>query len=402
MPFSKIAQSIAPSATLALNARAARMRAAGEPVIHLGGGEPESLAPASAVEAGIAMLKTGEVRYTPAAGTPAMRDAIIAYTERFYGRKVPRENVMASAGAKQAIMVALLALVDPGDEVIFPVPYWVSYPDMARLAGGVPVPVKAADGTLQPALQDMEAAFTPRTRVVLLNSPNNPSGAVFDEDFVAGMVKLCEERDVYLLMDDIYHRMVFDGGTAANCYDCTDRKIDDTRIVVLNGVSKQYAMTGFRIGWAVGPAPLIKAMGNIQSHQSGNPCALSQHAAVAAIEGAQDSVDALCATLERNRNELMRLLAEIPGLGVNVPGGTFYAFCDFSRFDEDSTRLSEHLLEKIQVVTVPGVEFGLEGHLRLSFCGAMADVREGVRRMAWLLDAGGPAQLESAGRVFRR
>ena len=402
MPFSKIAQSIAPSATLALNARAAKMRAAGQPVIHLGGGEPKSLAPAAAIEAGIAMLRSGEVRYTPAGGTPAMKDAIIAYTDRFYGRQVARANVMASAGAKQAIMIALMALVDPGDEVVFPVPYWVSYPDMVRLAGGVPVPVRPSDGTFQPALEDMEKAFTPRTRAVLLNSPNNPSGAVFDEDFVRGMVELCEQRDVFLLMDDIYHRMVFDGATAANCYDCTEREVDDTRIVVLNGVSKQYAMTGFRIGWAVGPAPLIKAMDNIQSHQSGNPCALSQHAAVAAIAGAQDSVNELCTTLERNRNELMRLLADVPGLGVNVPGGTFYSFCDFGRFDRDSTRLSERLLEQVQVVTVPGVEFGQEGYLRLSYCGAMEDVREGVRRIAWLLDANGTPELETAGQVFRR
>ena len=402
MRLSQIAQSIAPSATLALNARAAKLRAAGEPVIHLGGGEPKSLAPESAIEAGIAMLRSGEVRYTPATGTPAMKDAIIAYTERFYGRRVGRANVMASAGAKQAIMVALQALVDQGDEVVFPVPYWVSYPDMARLAGGVPVPVAPRAGGFQPDLDDMARAVGPRTRAVLLNSPNNPSGAVFDEDFVRGMVELCEERDVFLLMDDIYHRMVFDGGRAANCYDLTDRDVDDTRIVVLNGVSKQYAMTGFRIGWAVGPAPLIKAMGNIQSHQSGNPSALSQHAAVAAIEGAQDSVDELSRTLQRNRDELVGLLRDIDGLGVNVPGGTFYCFCDFSRFDADSTRLSERLLEKVQVVTVPGVEFGLEGHLRLSYCGAPEDAREGVRRIAWLLDESGPDRLETAGRVFVR
>ncbi|MFN2372041.1 MAG: pyridoxal phosphate-dependent aminotransferase [Candidatus Krumholzibacteriia bacterium] len=402
MRLSTIARSIAPSATLALNARAARMRAAGEPVIHLGGGEPETPAPRSAVEAGIAMLRTGEVRYTPASGTPAMKDAIIAYTERFYGRRPARENVMASAGAKQAIMVALMALVDPGDEVVFPVPYWVSYPDMVRLAGGVPVPVRPADGSFQPSLDDMAKALTPRTRAVLLNSPNNPSGTVFDEEFVRGMVQLCERRDIFLLMDDIYHRMIFDGNAAVDCYGCTDRELDDTRLVVLNGVSKQYAMTGFRIGWAVGPAALIRAMGNIQSHQSGNPSALSQHAAVAAVADERDSVQELCTHLERHRNELMRLLAEIPGLGVNVPGGTFYSFCDFSRFDADSARLSALLLQKIQVVTVPGVEFGLDGHLRLSFCGPLSEVREGVRRIAWLLDPDGPAELEAAGTVFRR
>ena len=402
MPFSKIASSIGASVTLQLNAEAARMRAAGEPVIHLGGGEPKSLAPPSAVEAGIAMLKTGEVRYTPAAGTPAMRDAIIRYTEKYYGRRVERTNVMASAGAKQAIMVALMALVDPGDEVLFPVPYWVSYPEMARLAGGVPVAVTPADGSFQPTVAEMVAAITPRTRVVMLNSPNNPSGKVLDGEFLRGVVQVCEKRGIYVLMDDIYHRLVFDGRRAVHGYECTDRSVEESKVVILNGVSKQYAMTGFRIGWAVGPSNLIKTMANIQSHQSGNPCSLSQAAAVAAIDGDQASVDELHATLQTSRDEFVALLREIPGLVVPEPEGTFYCFADFRAFDADSTRLAARLLDKIQVVTVPGVEFGMEGYLRMSYCGSVEDAREGARRIKWLLDEAGPAELEAGGRVFRR
>ncbi len=401
MPFSKLADAIGASVTLKLNAQAARMRAAGDPVIHLGGGEPKSLAPVAAIHAGIAMLKTGEIRYTPAAGTPAMRDAIIAYTRKFYGRDVERPNVMASAGAKQAIMVALLALVDPQDEVVFPVPYWVSYPDMTRLAGGVPVPVHAADGSFQPTLDEMTAAITPRTKVVLLNSPNNPSGKVYDGDWLRGLVRYCEERDIYVMMDDIYHRLVFDGQKAVHCYECTDREVDDSKVIILNGVSKQYAMTGFRIGWAVGPRELIQAMNNIQSHQSGGPCSLSQRAAVAAIEGAQGSVGELRRTLETSRNELMTLLGEIPGLKADKPEGTFYCFADFRAFDEDSTRLAARLLDKVQVVTVPGVEFGMEGFLRLSYCGAIEDVREGVRRIKWLLDENGAPELIVGDKVFK-
>ncbi len=402
MSFSKIANATGASVTLKLNAEAARMRAAGDPVIHLGGGEPKSLAPAAAIAAGIAMLETGEIRYTPAAGTPAMRDAIIAYTEQFYGRKVERTNVMASAGAKQAIMVGLIALVDPGDEVVFPVPYWVSYPDMTRLTGGVPVPVRAADGSFQPTLDEMTAAITPRTRVVLLNSPSNPSGKVFDGDWLRGLIRYCEERDIFVMMDDIYHRLVFDGRPVVHCYECTDRSVDDAKLIVLNGVSKQYAMTGFRIGWAVGPADLIKVMANIQSHQSGGPCSLSQRAAVAAIEGAQGSVADLCGTLEHNRDELMTLLADIPGLKADVPEGTFYCFADFRDFDSDSTRLAARLLDKIQVVTVPGVEFGMEGFLRLSYCGPVEDVREGARRIKWLLDENDTPELRAGEKVFTR
>jgi aspartate aminotransferase len=237
---------------------------------------------------------------------------------------------------------------------------------------------------------------------VLLNSPNNPSGAVYDEDFVRGLVRLCEEKDVFLLMDDIYHRLVFDGGRAVHAYECTDRDLDDTRIVVLNGVSKQYAMTGFRIGWAVGPAPLIKAMGNIQSHQTGGPSTLSQTAAIAALAGSQDSVDELRRTLQDGRDELVRLLREIPGLEVETPGGTFYGFCDFGAYDRDSARLAAYLLDKVQVVTVPGAEFGMDGYLRLSYCGPVEDVREGVRRIAWALDKDGPAELRAGDRVFTR
>ncbi len=402
MSFSKIANSIGASATLKLNAEAGRMRAAGQPVIHLGGGEPKSKAPQSAIEAGIEMLRSGEIRYTPASGTLAMKDAIINYTANYYGRQVERANVIASAGAKQAIMVALMALVDPGDEVVYPVPYWVSYPEMVRLAGGNPVAVYAADGSFQPTVQEMIDAFGPRTKAVLLNSPNNPSGRVFDRDFLTGLMEHCQQQGVFLLMDDIYHRLVFDGRIPVPCYDCTDLSVDDANLLVLNGVSKQYAMTGFRIGWAVGPRDLIKVMSNIQSHQSGNPCSLSQQAAVAALEGAQGSVSRLGQELENNRDELVSLLREIPGLNVNSPEGTFYCFCNFSAFDENSTRLAAFLLEKVQVVTVPGIEFGMEGFLRLSYCGDIEDVREGVRRIKWILDEAGSNELKVGDTVFTR
>jgi len=402
MPFSKIANSIGASATLKLNAEAGRMRAAGQPVIHLGGGEPKSKAPQSAIEAGIEMLRSGEIRYTPASGTPAMKDAIINYTAKHYGRQVERANVIASAGAKQAIMVALMALVDPGDDVVFPVPYWVSYPEMVRLVGANPVAVYPADGSFQPTVQEMIDAIGPNTKAVLLNSPNNPSGRVFDRDFLVGLIEHCQQQGVVILMDDIYHRLVFAGRTSVPCYDCTDLSVDDACLVVLNGVSKVYAMTGFRIGWAVGPRDLIKVMSNIQSHQSGNPCSLSQHAAVAAIEGPQDSVRILGRELEKNRNVLVSLLREIPGLEVNIPEGTFYCFCNFSSFDEDSTRLAAFLLEKVQVVTVPGIEFGMEGYLRLSYCGDLDDVREGIRRIKWILDDAGSDELTVGDTVFTR
>lgn len=400
--MSNAARAIGASVTLQLNAAAARMRAEGEPVIHLGGGEPKSLAPGEAVQAGIDLLRTGEVRYTPASGTPALKDAVIAYTERYYGRKVERTNVMVSAGAKQAIMMALMALVDPGDEVVFPVPYWVSYPEMARIVGAVPVPVPLEPGAHQPTLAAMKAALTERTRVVLLNSPSNPAGKILDREFLTGVIAMCQERGVTVLTDDIYHRLVFDGRHTPHCFECTEKAVEEASILVLNGVSKQYAMTGFRIGWAVGPRALIKAMSNIQSHLSGGPSTISQVASVAALQGDQASVDMLLTELEERRNETVDLLEAIPGVELMRPDGTFYCFVDFRAFDADSTRLSNRFLEKIGVVTVPGVEFGMEGFLRLSFCGAMEDVREGVRRIRWLLNDEGSPELTVGDRVYTR
>ena len=400
--LSTTARSIGASVTLQLNSAAARMRAEGEPVIHLGGGEPKSLAPPEALQAGIDLLNTGAVRYTPASGTPELKDAIIAYTEKFYGRKIGRTNVMVSAGAKQAIMMALMALVDPGDEVVFPVPYWVSYPEMARIAGGVPVPVPLEKGAYQPTLAAMEAALTDRTRVVMLNSPSNPSGMILSRAFLTGVISLCQDRGIAVLMDDIYHRLVFDGKQVPHCYECTDKAVDDAGILVLNGVSKQYAMTGFRVGWAVGPQEIIKAMSNIQSHLSGGPSTVSQNASVAALTGDQSAVDDLLMELEERRNETADLLAGIPGVELLEPDGTFYCFADFSAFDEDSSRLSKRFLEKIRVVTVPGIEFGMEGYQRISFCGDMDDVHEGVRRIRWLLNDNGSLELKAGDRVFSR
>ena len=387
MSISKMAAGIGDSVTLQLNATTAALRARGEPVIHLGGGEPKAKTPVEALVAGTQMLATGVVRYTPASGTPAIKEAIVGYTQKFYDYDVKPANVMASGGAKQAIMVALHALVDPGDEVIFPVPYWVSYPDMVRIAGGTPVPVKPADGSFCPQLSDIEAHVTERTKVVLINSPNNPSGAVYAEGFVADIVEYCERREIYLIMDDIYHRLVFDGREPLSCYQFTRKPLGSSKLITINGASKQYAMTGFRIGWAVGNDALIKVMGRIQGHETSGPSALSQCAAVAALNGDQSSVDELRRTLESNRGALLEGLNVIDGIHVTAPEGTFYSFVDFSHYDTDSIRLARYLLEKALVVTVPGVAFGVDGHLRVSFCESAEEITNGLARMSKALSS---------------
>jgi aspartate aminotransferase len=393
MSISYIAKQIGESATLKLNETASILRAKGDPVIHLGGGEPKGKPPLDAILAATSLLNSAEVRYTPPDGIPALKQAIIRYTEEFYGWRPAPEQVMASGGAKQAIMSALHTILDPQQEVVFPAPYWVSYPEMVKLVGGVPVPVHPEDGSFIPRIEDIEQVLGSYTKAIILNSPNNPSGAVYPEQFIADVVELCERRDLYLIMDDIYHRLIFDGRRPCNCYQYAKDRTENSKLILINGVSKQYAMTGFRIGWAVASRRLIEVMTNIQSHETSGPSALLQHAAVGALNGIQSSVGNLRTTLENNRNVLVEQLRSFDGVHLETPNGTFYSFPDFSHYDRDSVRLSKFLLDKVQVVTVPGVEFGREGHLRISFCGSIKDITEGIDRMKWALDPNSPNEL---------
>ena len=394
MSLSQLAKSISESPTLKLNETAALLRDKGEPVIHLGGGEPKSKAPIDAIVSCASLLSTGDVKYTPADGIPALKKAIIRYTEEHYGRVAAAENVIASSGAKQSIMVLLHAILDPKEEVIFPVPYWVSYPEMVKLAGGVPVPVAARNGGFEPSVEEIAENIGTYTKAIIINSPNNPSGAVYSDEFVAGVVELCEKRDLYLIMDDTYNRLIFENRKPTNVYDFSHAlSLDSSKLVVINCVSKMYAMTGFRIGWAVGGKQVVRAMTNIQSQETAGPAAPSQWAAVGALNGVQSCVESLRLTLENNRNVMMRRLGGFSGVKVVKPGGTFYCFPDFSAYEKDSQKLCHLLLDKVRVVTVPGREFGMEGHLRMSFCGTIKEITEGVERIKWALDPEAPNEL---------
>jgi len=386
MSLSQLARSIKESATLKLNETAAALREKGEPVIHLGGGEPKSKAPVDAIINCTSLLNTGEIRYTAPDGIPALKKAIIRYTEEHYKKFVGAHNVIASGGAKQALMVLLHAILDPKEEVIFPAPYWVSYPEMVKLAGGLPVPVTAEDGSFCPTVQEIIDAVGSYTKAIILNSPNNPSGAMYSKDFVQEIVEFCEKKSIYLIMDDIYNRLVFGGKTAANCYEFMKAPLEESKLVVINGVSKMYAMTGFRIGWAIANRPLIGAMATIQSQQTSGPSAPAQWAAVGALNGVQSSIDSLRVTLENNRNVMIDRLKAFGGVRVHPPDGTFYCFPDFSAYMKDSQKLANMLLNEVRVVTVPGKEFGFEGHLRLSYCGTIRDITEGLDRIKWALD----------------
>ncbi|HEX6973772.1 MAG TPA: pyridoxal phosphate-dependent aminotransferase [Vicinamibacterales bacterium] len=400
--LSQLALSIKESPTLKLNETAALLKDKGEPVIHLGGGEPKSRTPIDAIISCTSLLNTGEVRYTPADGIPALKKAIIRYTEEHYDRIVKPENVIVSSGAKQTLMVALHSILEPKDEVIFPVPYWVSYPEMVKLAGGVPIPVEATDGSFCPSFEDIVQAVGSYTRAIIINSPNNPSGAMYPDEFIARIVEFCAKKDIWLLMDDTYNRLVFDGRAPTNVYEFSQEDIETSKLLVVNCVSKMYAMTGFRIGWGVGNRELIRAMANIQSQQTSGPSAPSQWAAVGALNGVQNSIEALRGTLENNRNVLVARLQAIPGVKVTKPAGTFYTFPDFSAYNPNSQQLANYLLETVRVVVVPGKEFGMEGRLRISFCGAQKDIREGLERIQWALDPNAPNELYLGSRKLVR
>jgi len=249
------------------------------------------------------------------------------------------------------------------------------------------------DGTFQPSVPDIADKVGSYTKVVILNSPNNPSGVMYSRAFVQEMVEYCEKKNLWLVMDDLYNRLVFDGQTPPNPYAFAKDLGEASRLVAVQGVSKMYAMTGFRIGWAIANREVTEAMTNIQSHQTSGPVTVSQWAAIGALSGVQTSIETLRLTLENARNVMLDRLHTIPGVHVTKPHGTFYCFPDFSAYSKDSQKLAEMLLERVRVVTVPGKEFGMDGHLRLSYCGTIKDITDGVERIKWALDPAAPNEL---------
>lgn len=400
--ISQLARSIAESPTLKLNEKAQMLRERGEAVINLGVGEPKNKAPISAILSAAAKLNTGEIKYAPTGGLPSLKKAIICYTEENYGRTVDSENVIVSSGAKQAIFNALYALLDPKDEVILLAPYWVSYPEMVKMCHGVPVIVTPEDGSFHPKMADIEKAISPSTKAIIVNSPNNPSGVLYGEDLIAGIVELCEKKDIYLIMDDVYHKLVFDGKKPVSAYKFTDRDMESTKIIVINGISKLYGMTGFRIGWAIASRELIGVMERVQGQMTTCVSPILQAAAEGALNGPQSPVESLRLSMENNRNVVLQELQSLPEVKVTKPDGTFYCFPDFRAYSHDSVSLANFLLEKALVVTVPGKEFGMEGHLRLSFSGSVKEITEGIARIRWALDPNSPDEIHIGDKRYVR
>ena len=393
MTISTLARSIAESPTLRLNEEAQLLRERGEAVIHLGIGEPKNRAPIPAILSAAAKLNTGDIKYTPADGLPSLKKAIIRYTEENYDKVIAPENVIVSAGAKQSIFNILYSILNPQDEVIVLAPYWVSYPEMVKMVYGIPVIVTPEDGTFHPRFEDIERAVSSSTKAIIVNSPNNPSGLIFSDEFIAKVVDFCERKNIYVIMDDIYHKLVFDGKKAAIAYKFTNKDVESTKVIVVNGVSKLYGMTGFRIGWAIANRKLVEVMTNVQGQITTCTSPFSQIAAEGALTGLQSIVENLRLTIQNNRDVTMQEIHSFTGVKCVKPDGTFYCLPDFRAYSNNSVELSNFLLKKALVVTVPGKEFGMEGHLRLSYAGSVKDVTEGIARIKWALDPNSPNEI---------
>jgi aspartate aminotransferase len=385
---------IAESATLAVDAKAKALKAAGRPVIGFGAGEPDFPTPAPIVAAAqAACADPKNHRYTPAAGLPELRAAVAEKTKRDSGLDVAAGQVLITNGGKQAVYQAFATLLDPGDEVILPAPYWTTYPEAIALAGGVPVVVTTGpDADYLPSVEQLEAARTPRTKVLLWCSPSNPTGSVASRELTEAVARWAVEHGVWVITDEIYEHLVYDGAEAVSLPVAVPELAETC--IVLNGVAKTYAMTGWRVGWMAGPADVIKAATNLQSHLSSNVCNVAQRAALEAVSGPLDAVAEMRAAFDRRRRTIVDLLSAIPGVQCPTPRGAFYAYPAVqaligkelrgARID-DTVGLAAAILEHAEVAVVPGEAFGTPGFLRLSYALADDDLRTGVERMGALL-----------------
>ncbi|GGQ33376.1 aspartate/methionine/tyrosine aminotransferase [Actinomadura coerulea] len=392
--ISKRIAAISESATLAVDAKAKALKAAGRPVIGFGAGEPDFPTPDYIVEAAVTACRVPRFhKYTPAGGLPELRAAIAEKTERDSGHRVEASQVLVTNGGKQAVYEAFAALLDPGDEVIVPTPYWTTYPESIKLAGGVPVDVVADETTgYKVSVEQLEAARTDRTKVLLFVSPSNPTGAVYGRDEIEAIGRWADEHGLWVVTDEIYEHLVY-GDAEFHSMPVVVPELAD-RTLVLNGVAKTYAMTGWRVGWLIGPADVVKAAQNLQSHATSNVANVSQAAALAAVTGDLSAVAEMRKAFDRRRQTMVRMLNEIPGIVCPEPEGAFYAYPSVKALlgkqlrgkrPETSVELASLILEEAEVALVPGEAFGTPGYFRLSYALGDDDLTEGVSRVAKLL-----------------
>jgi len=393
--ISRRVAAIAESATLAVDAKAKALKAAGRPVIGFGAGEPDFPTPGYILDAAEKAIRVpANHRYTPVAGLPELREAIVAKTKRDSNFDIAVENVLVTNGGKQAVFQAVATIVDEGDEVILPAPYWTTYPEQIRIAGGIPVEVFADESSNYcVTVEQLEAARTPKTKALIFCSPSNPTGSVYTVEQVRAIGEWALKHEIWVLTDEIYEHLLYDGATAPSLPVMFPELRD--RTIVLNGVAKTYAMTGWRVGWMAGPKDIIKAATNLQSHMTANVANVSQRAAIAALTGDLSASNEMKVAFLRRRNLIVKMLNEIDGFSCPTPQGAFYAYPAVhgvlgreirGKKPQTSSELANLILDEVEVAAVPGEAFGPSGYLRFSYALSDEDLIEGITRIKNLIN----------------
>ena len=394
-PLSSIASAVKASTTLAIDAKAKQMKADGLDVVGFGTGEPDFDTPENIKEAGIRAIQEGKTKYTPAAGIIPLRKAIAASLKRDLDLDYDYTQIVVASGAKHNVFAALSVLVEPGagDEVILPAPYWVSYDEMIRMVGGVSVIINAPESqNFKLTPEQLEKAITPKTKALILNNPSNPTGMLYYREVLIALTDICVKHDLYIISDEIYFKLLYDGRTFTSVASLGDAVKE--RTILINGVSKSYAMTGWRIGYAAAPAPIAKVMSNFLSHSTGAPSTISQWAAVEAYDGPQDTVESMRVVFEERRNYIVQRMNEIPGVSCINPEGAFYVMMNIEQLKgktiagvkiEDSDDFAMAFLEKELVAVVPCSGFGNPDFVRWTYATSMENIKEGLNRLEHFL-----------------
>ena len=388
-PISKIASAISPSATLAINALYKQMQADGIDVVGFGAGEPDFNTPDNIKAAGIAAIEENQTRYTPAAGLMPLRKAVCARMKEDLGLDYEPSQVVVASGAKHSVYAAIMVCCDPGDEVIFAAPYWLSYSEMVRMAGAVPVEVIASkEQHFKITAEQLEAAITPKTKMFMLNSPSNPTGMVYTKEELEALAAVCEKHGIYVLADDIYYKLVYDGIEYTSIASVSPAMKE--QCIIVNGVSKTYAMTGWRVGYTLSNETVAKAMSSYLSHSTGAPATPAQYAAIEALTGPQDSVETMRQEFEKRRDHLVERMNQVPGVSCLKPQGAFYVMMDMSGFVgkemyghviENDVDFAQLFLEKGLVATVPTSAFAAPNYLRWSYATSLEQIDKGIDRL---------------------
>src|SRR5712671_951512 len=379
MQLAERATILTPSLTLSIDSKAKAMKAEGIDVCSFGAGEPDFDTPEHIKQACVAALEAGFTKYTPSAGLPELRQAIAEKLEADNQITYRPSQIVVSSGAKHSCYNAILATCQPGDEVVIPSPYWVSYPDMVRLAGAEPVIVQTTERNgWKMRASDFENAMTPRTKMVILNSPGNPTGAVYTREELEGIVEVAAEEDIYILSDEIYEKLVYDDTRHVSIASLSPEAMDLT--ITVNGFSKAYAMTGWRLGYLGAPEAIAKAIDAIQSHSTSNPCSFAQKGALAALKGDQQPVSDMRDEFDMRRNYMVNRLAAIPRISVVKPEGAFYVLVNIGQLGLSSTNFADRLLSKHHVAVVPGIAFGNDQTVRLSYATSLDVIKKGIDR----------------------